>query len=545
MNKVILMSDPKTKIYPGVEFIKKLTTEYRKNLSEIIKNLVPEIYECVKHAGFRVNKNDENLYRLKIQKANDFASIGGLFTNKIFENRERQTDREGKLLKLSLLNLKSRFQNMDNEFDKAKLEKSLANENFDSRKIFSITKIILDIREVRNDLEHEDVDNENTLSQALLMHSFFNRLMDLIPVHIKEASDDAKELEKFLKESHLKMIKTSYEDSAFENDESQDEKIQNINLENLEKKLSETLKETIKEEINKQTKNLRGLSISKGLEMHSPKRSSGSTENAKPLEFLRNSKKEMDDLQADLNQMSKELLPEEYLREQSYDLHTEYKNKLSKIGVLKKSESETKNDLTNLGRKIYTLMNNEMNFDWWDCILNSRIMKNIIKHKIYDAEEFKAKEIYPGYLFKTEIKDLGVFTKRDKRSKEIMDLQIKLFWKEIQDIIKSHFYFDYILNSNNSPWKGTSPVFFKNESIENKKIREDVINYLKKSDPKRINQDIFSTFSTSYVRKFKEIMDQFPETKFTWGEIEYQKSLPEKPYNSDDFFTGHYIQVLK
>ena len=45
--------------------------------------------------------------------------------------------------------------------------------------------------------------------------------------------------------------------------------------------------------------------------MHSPKRSSGSTENAKPLEFLKNSKKEKDDLEADLNQMSKELLPED------------------------------------------------------------------------------------------------------------------------------------------------------------------------------------------------------------------------------------------
>ena len=542
MNKVILMSDPKTKIYPGVEFIKKLTTEYRKNLSEIIKNLVPEIYECVTQAGFRVNKNDANLYRLKIEKANDFASIGGLFTNKIFENRERKTDREGKLVKLSLSTLKSKFQNMDNEFDKAKLQQSLTNENFDSKKIFSITKIILDIREVRNDLEHEDVDNDYTLSQAFLMYSLFYRLMDLIPVHIKEASDDARELEKFLKESHLKMIKTLYEDSAFENDESQDEKNKNIDLENLEKNINELRRE------------VRELSISKDREIHSSKSSFHSVKEAKPLEFLRGSKeekdylheeKERDYLDKELNQMSKELLPEEYLREQSYDLHTEYKNKLSKIGVLKKTESETKNDLTNLGRKIYTLMNNEMNFDWWDCILNSRIMKNIIKHKIYDAEEFKAKEIYPGYLFKTKFKGLGEFTERDKQSKEIMDLQIKLFWKEIQDVIKSHLYFDYILNSNNFPWKKTSPVFIKNESNEDKKIREDVINYLEKNDPKRINQDIFSTFSTSYVRKFKETMDQFPEIKFTWGEIEYQKSLTERPYNSDEIFTGHFIQVLK
>jgi len=543
LNKVILMSDPKTKIYPGVEFIKKLTTEYRKNLSEIIKNLVPEIYECVTQAGFRVNKNDANLYRLKIEKANDFASIGGLFTNKIFENRERKTDREGKLVKLSLSTLKSKFQNMDNEFDKAKLQQSLTNENFDSKKIFSITKIILDIREVRNDLEHEDVDNDYTLSQAFLMHSLFYRLMDLIPVHIKEASDDARELEKFLKESHLKMIKTSYEDSAFENDESQDEKIKNIDLENLEKNINELRRE------------VRELSISKDREIHSPKSSFHSVKEAKPLEFLRGSKeekdylheeKERDYLDKELNQMSKELLPEEYLREQSYDfLNKQYKNKLSKIGVLKKSESEVKKELTNLGRKIYTLMNNEMNFDWWDCILNSRIMNNIIKHKIYDAEEFKLKDICPGYLFKTKFKDLGEFTERDKQSKEIMDLQIKLFWKEIQDVIKSHLYFDYILNSNNFPWKKTSPVFIKNESNENKKIREDVINYLEKNDPKRINQDIFSTFSTSYVRKFKETMDQFPEIKFTWGEIEYQKSLTERPYNSDEIFTGHFIQVLK
>ena len=37
----------------------------------------------------------------------------------------------------------------------------------------------------------------------------------------------------------------------------------------------------------------------------------------------------------------------------------------------------------------------------------------------------------------------------------------------------------------------------------------------------------------------------FPEIKFTWGEIDYQKSLTENPYNSDEIFTGHFIQVLK
>ena len=525
------MDRSKIEIYPGVEFIKKLTTEYRKNLSEIVKNLLPEIYDCVKQAGFNVNKTDETLYSLKIKKANDFASIGTLFTLKIFENLNREVDREGKIKKISLANLRHQFLNKRNDPDKEKLLESLDNGNFDSRRIFAITKMILDIKEVRNDLEHEDL--ENGLSQALLMHSYFNRLMDLIPVHIKEASEAAGELENFLKNSHFKLLETSYDDISLGGRESEKEKAQPIDMKDLE----ENLKKMVREELSKQTKEFEKHILSKreyGLE----KPAILSEDLASPMEFLKDSKNEKTDSEAEY---------EEYLIKKSRDVYQvqEGKNTLSELGILRKSESETKKELINLGRKIYTLMNNEMIFDWWDCILNSGIIKNIIRHRIFDAEEFKVKKVAPGYLTKIQSKASGTTASRDDHSKKLRDLQIKLFWKDVQEITKRHFYFDYIFNLNKTPWKKAAPVYIDQESKENKKIREEVINYLKINDPKREEKDVFATFSTSYVRQFRKIIDQFPEKKFTWGEIEYQESLPEEPYKTDDIFLGHYIKILK
>ncbi len=322
------MDRSKIEIYPGVEFIKKLTTEYRKNLSEIVKNLLPEIYDCVKQAGFNVNKTDETLYSLKIKKANDFASIGTLFTLKIFENLNREVDREGKIKKISLANLRNQFLNKRNDPDKEKLLESLDNGNFDSRRIFAITKMILDIKEVRNDLEHEDL--ENGLSQALLMHSYFNRLMDLIPVHIKEASEAAGELENFLKNSHFKLLETSYDDISLGGRESEKEKAQPIDMKDLE----ENLKKMVREELSKQTKEFEKHILSKreyGLEMPAIL----SEDLARPMEFLKDSKNEKTDSEAEY---------EEYLIKKSRDVYQvqEGKNTLSELGILRKSESETK-----------------------------------------------------------------------------------------------------------------------------------------------------------------------------------------------------------
>ena len=167
-------------------------------------------------------------------------------------------------------------------------------------------------------------------------------------------------------------------------------------------------------------------------------------------------------------------------------------------------------------------MTNHTVFDHWDNILNSKIIKNILNESIFSSEDFKTADIKPGYIWKTASKQQAApYVKRDIESLELMDLQINQFWGEVQDITRNYFFdYDYIYNNKNKPWAKASLKYIKRDQKENKKLYDEIFDYLNKSNSS-INKDSspFNEFSLSFIKALKRNIDEFPDDDLTWEAI--------------------------
>ena len=216
---------------------------------------------------------------------------------------------------------------------------------------------------------------------------------------------------------------------------------------------------------------------------------------------------------------SKEISPKvtEHLEPQKDDL-----TKPTIETIIRKTRKETREQLLELRNKIYTIMTNHTVFDHWDNILNSKIIKNILNESIFSSEDFKTADIKPGYIWKTASKQQAApYVKRDKESLELMDLQINQFWGEVQDITRNYFFdYDYIYNNKNKPWAKASLKYIKRDQKENKKLYDEIFDYLNKSNSS-INKDSspFNEFSLSFIKALKRNIDEFPNDDLTWEAI--------------------------
>lgn len=189
--------------------------------------------------------------------------------------------------------------------------------------------------------------------------------------------------------------------------------------------------------------------------------------------------------------------------------------------IIRKTRKDTREELLVLRDKIYTIMTNHTNFDHWDNILSTKIIRNILNNEIFKSSDFKKSKMKPGYLWKTGMNAL-TYEKRDEESLELMDLQINQFWREIQDITRNYFFdYDLIYNRLRRPWKKTTKEYFEKDYEEHKKLHKRVFNYLNKNNPSlKINHKPFNQFSLSFIKKMDQLIKDNPVDEITFEPVD-------------------------
>lgn len=441
---------------PATEFISKITVTNRITLLSIIQKIHIEIHELM-IKELRITPQDQKLTEIKREmKPTDFTSVSQYFKNRIYKHNlfvpQHLNDNIKEKIneKVSISDLKGKILKIKDNAKKEKLTMQLSNEYFNHERIFEICDLVFNIKSIRNDNEHGL--SESKISKAMLLHANVNRLIDLTPDHILTGIDQFDEYEAYLRESSA-LFYRAYNP--------EDEEVKEIPSEIPKPEFNyEQFKEIISTELSKQASSSQDFLEDFKNELEDIKKTLS-------LQKLNRADENIDTDISLVEQTLESMKPSNesskvttHAKISSPKPSVSYDRAPSKIlspkefldlAKTRKSSKSVREELIVLRDKIYTIMSNSRELEYWDCILNKRIISNIINNKIYTAEDFRLSGCRPGYNFITMAG--GNFTERSKESKSLMDLQLEMFWSEVQEITKNYlFNFYYIFNNRGEPW---------------------------------------------------------------------------------------------
>lgn len=434
----------------------------------------------------------------------DISSLASLFHDGIYFHDDISIQPD---FKSSLANLDKRVSSIDNESKRITLQSRLNGDIFDLSRISDISTQVQSLRFIRNEMQHT-ADYRFEKSKAILAWSVINHLLTITPDSIIDSIEGFDDLNEFLKEKALRL---------------------NI-VELPEEEITEEA------EVRSQTNSIDFLEIDEI--------------------FTKKLNKEFGELKRDLNFQIKQIQAEhnkgfndlnKYIRGNFQDQNSETKNMLSQLGQLFKKnddaiieiiEEPEINDLNLDEKKIQSTVKptraqtrdsllafrtkiiEENSILAWDCILNSKIVENILSEKIYTKDQFRSSNSVPCFIYRTlppedyqeERYIEGSKYLRDNKSKKLMTKQLDKYWGEIQKIL-APFYFEknkIIKNRLNKPWAPIDPhdnkTYWQRANIED--MIDRVVSYLSQIDP-NINKHSypFNSFSSSFIKKFDQYLD--------------------------------------
>lgn len=519
---------------PATEFVSKITVTNRITLLSIIQKIYFEIHELF-IKKLRVTEQDQKLTEIKREiEPTDFVSASQYFKNQIYKHdlfvpqHLNENDKERINKKVSISELKGKILKIQDNSKKEKLRMQLSNEYFNLDRVFEICDLVFNIKSIRNNNEHGFAESE--ISEAMLLHANVNRLIDLTPDHILTSIDQFEEYDAYLRKSSA-LFYRAY------NPEDEETKEIPSNIPKPEFNY-EQLKEIISTELGRQATSSQQyieefknelVDIKKTISLQQLNRTAENNETdisfeaeetpsfsrkvIQPSEQKTESKKSSNESSKVISHVKGKMPPPKSLADDMAPPEPISPDAFLDLVKTRKSSKSVREELIVLRDKIYTIMSNTGELEYWDCILNKRIIRNIINNKIFTAEDFRLSDCKPGYNFITMAG--GNFTERSKESKSLMDLQLEMFWSEVQEITKNHFFnFYYVFNNRGQPWAKNKTRKYVDEFIQTEpEIITTLTEYvgLDKSDIAWVHE--FDEFSPAFLKAWYRIIKEFPKPR--------------------------------
>ena len=162
---------------PSSNFIKKIIGQNREVLLAIIKGLFYEIHELMLN-DFFLEKKTSALFEIKKNDSiNDFSGAANLFRSEYYLNK-RFTPKYNPSLgvetvnKISLAKLKTSILKLKEELVREKIKGLIQNQFYNLNSIDEISRLVIDINNLRNIEEHE-LGNSDFSKAALLYASCY------------------------------------------------------------------------------------------------------------------------------------------------------------------------------------------------------------------------------------------------------------------------------------------------------------------------------------------------------------------------------------
>jgi len=518
---------------PATEFISKITVTNRMILLSIMQKLYFAIHELFLKE-LKVTEHQKNLIEIKRAiKPSDFSSVTQYFTEPVYKhdlfvpqhlpsNLKEQNNK-----KVSIAGLKGKILKIKENSKKDALIMKLSNEYFNFERAIEISDLVLNIKNIRNNNEHETPQNE--ISKAMLLHANINRLLDLTPDHILESMDEFDEYENYLKQSSV-LFHNAYNPADEIDSIPQEIPKPEFNYEELKSMISNELRKQA-EASEKSLADLKNDLQEMKKKISVPQLQIKAVEDASEPEisFLDTpsfSRKAIPPPASKQKMKSEKLTYEKPKLTKSYSMSptsptqsispaADFDEGSLDIKEIKKSSKSVREELISLRDKIYTIISNTGHLEYWDCILNTRIIANIIINKLYTLQEFKLSQSKPGYSFITTAG--GGFAERSQESKRLMDLQLEIFWPEVQEITQTYFFdFSYIFNLRGKPWAINNKEEYIEKFIkEEPETMEVLTEYLGK--PKgdlSWRRGAYKEFSPAFLRAWCRTIKKYPKPKF-------------------------------